>query len=197
MIFNKRSWISKTFIWPNLVLGLIFLTFASLFFVVPATLPPNSVNLGDNGTTLPHEKTKITSKMPPLQRIIYDFGDSTCHQKSSRSFFINGNQMPICARCTAIYVGLALGILFFVFFYVDIKWWMIVLAILPMGIDGTAQTILGLYESTNLIRVLTGLPAGFIAGAMIGFVVHAFYMEYRIKKEWKKIQAEKEDGKDT
>lgn len=36
-----------------------------------------------------------------------------------------------------------------------------VLALIPIGIDGTTQTILMIRESTNLLRVITGFIAGF------------------------------------
>src|SRR5437868_1280699 len=35
-----------------------------------------------------------------------------CHGIASHSFSIAGTAMPICARCTGIYAGLLLGILF-------------------------------------------------------------------------------------
>lgn len=188
---NLRPYVM--FVWPNLVLGAVFMAVALSFFIAPATLPPNSVNLGDNGTTMPNEKTNITSKMPPFQRAIYNFGDATCHQKSSRSFFINGNQMPLCARCTAIYVGMPVGILVFAFLCFEVKWWMLVLGLVPIGIDGVGQTILGLWESTNLMRVLTGFPAGFITGIMIGFLVSTLYIERRYRKEWERHPEEHQE----
>ncbi|MDY3097688.1 DUF2085 domain-containing protein, partial [Methanobrevibacter sp.] len=27
-----------------------------------------------------------------------------CHRNPERSFFINGHQLPVCARCTGFYV---------------------------------------------------------------------------------------------
>jgi uncharacterized membrane protein len=33
-----------------------------------------------------------------------------CHQRPERSFFIAATQMPVCARCTGLYVGAALAV---------------------------------------------------------------------------------------
>ncbi|MEM4982656.1 MAG: DUF2085 domain-containing protein [Candidatus Bathyarchaeia archaeon] len=30
---------------------------------------------------------------------------------SERSFFINGNQMPVCARCLGLFIGVSFGII--------------------------------------------------------------------------------------
>ncbi len=36
---------------------------------------------------------------------MYLAGGVLCHQLPARSFFLWGSQMPVCARCTGIYVG--------------------------------------------------------------------------------------------
>jgi uncharacterized membrane protein len=40
---------------------------------------------------------------------IYAIGGAVCHQLEPRSFHVWGRQMPVCARCTGIYAGAALG----------------------------------------------------------------------------------------
>jgi len=40
---------------------------------------------------------------------VYAVGAVVCHQLPVRSFHAWGAQMPVCARCTGIYVGAALG----------------------------------------------------------------------------------------
>lgn len=45
-----------------------------------------------------------------------NFFGKICHQIPERSFFIKGTQMLICARCTGLYIGIMLGILFLVLF---------------------------------------------------------------------------------
>jgi len=38
-------------------------------------------------------------------RIVYASGDLLCHRKTSRSYVINGDQMPLCSRDTGLYLG--------------------------------------------------------------------------------------------
>jgi hypothetical protein len=45
----------------------------------------------------------------PLGFALYDIGRFICHQRPERSFFLWAVQMPVCARCTGIYVGAALA----------------------------------------------------------------------------------------
>jgi Predicted membrane protein (DUF2085) len=41
---------------------------------------------------------------------VYAIGSIVCHQRSERSFFLWGRQLPVCARCTGIYMGAALTV---------------------------------------------------------------------------------------
>lgn len=42
---------------------------------------------------------------------VYLAGGVVCHQQASRSFHLAGVQLPVCARCTGVYGGAALGLL--------------------------------------------------------------------------------------
>ena len=77
--------------------------------------------------------------------------------------------MPFCARCTGIYIGV-----FFAFFFFLLKKRLqagetfsipqavlTALAILPVGVDGVGS-YLGLWESSQLMRILTGSLVGAI-----------------------------------
>jgi len=101
-----------------------------------------------------------------VSSFIYSIYALECHQMSSRSFFVFGHQMSVCARCFGIYTGWLIGLIIYPFvkkidnFKTPNKWYLI-LALTPMGIDGTTQLI-GLRESFNELRLITGLIAGFI-----------------------------------
>ena len=43
---------------------------------------------------------------------VYVVGGTICHQRPERSFQLWGRPMPVCARCTGIYLGAAVALLF-------------------------------------------------------------------------------------
>jgi uncharacterized membrane protein len=47
----------------------------------------------------------------PVASMLYVFGGRICHQIAERSFFLDGAQLPICARCLGIHAGAAVGLL--------------------------------------------------------------------------------------
>ena len=85
-----------------------------------------------------------------------------CAQIPSHSFYIFGHQLGMCARNFSIYASMFVGSLIFVLSkkrIPGIPWWLWILMILPMAIDGTTQ-MFGLRESTWELRVLTGTLFG-------------------------------------
>lgn len=99
-------------------------------------------------------------------------GFGVCHQIHTHSFTIGGHQLPLCARCTGIYLGAIVGLmllarlrsrsirlpsgamipvlgLFFVSMVAD-------------GLNSTAQAIAppGLWDTTNITRLVTGALSG-------------------------------------
>jgi uncharacterized membrane protein len=89
-----------------------------------------------------------------------------CHGIPERCFHVWDVPMPICARCTAIYVGLALAIAAFVVLpRLSERGARLLLlaAVVPLGVDGLTQLV-RLRESTNGIRSATGLVAGMAFG---------------------------------
>jgi len=81
-----------------------------------------------------------------------------CAQIPSHSFYIFGHQLGMCERNFSIYASMFIASLVFVLSkkrLPGIPWWLWVLMILPMALDGTTQMV-GLRESTWLLRVLTG-----------------------------------------
>jgi uncharacterized membrane protein len=87
-----------------------------------------------------------------------------CHGIPRRCLTIWSVPMPICARCTAIYIGLTAGILAFALLphIGEILARRILIAgAIPMLIDGLSQ-LTTLRESTNALRLATGLIAGIV-----------------------------------
>jgi len=89
-----------------------------------------------------------------------------CHGIVERCLTVFGVPMPICARCVGIYVGLLAGFVAFMAVpWVGERMMRIasLVAVTPLAIDGLTQ-LTGLRESTNPLRIATGLAAGVACG---------------------------------
>jgi uncharacterized membrane protein len=153
------------------VFFLLFSVWVLLQFLAPLMLPTGSVS-DLSGVVGFSDNEKVIGNMSFPWNIIYTIGDRLCHQQASRSLFLNGNELPFCARCTAIWLGLAIGLGFMVFYTIELQerfLLAILLSLLPIGVDGLGQ-LFGFWESTNLVRILTGLPAGVICGVAVGII---------------------------
>ena len=86
-----------------------------------------------------------------------------CHGIVSRCFLLWGAPMPICARCTGIYLGLFAGLTIFLILgrsgRLAFPTPALFVLISPLALDGVSQAM-GLRESTNELRIVTGLIAG-------------------------------------
>lgn len=50
-------------------------------------------------------------RAPAAAAVPYLAGRIVCHQRPDRSYLIDGQPMPVCARCTGLYAGVPLGLL--------------------------------------------------------------------------------------
>ena len=108
-------------------------------------------------------------------------GYAICHRITERSFTIAGRQMPLCARCTGMYLGVVLA---FVTLALAgrFKWAQLppakVMAVLVgfivlMGIDGVNSyshffpNLPHVYEPQNWLRLVTGMGTGLGMGVFI------------------------------
>jgi uncharacterized membrane protein len=85
-----------------------------------------------------------------------------CAQVPSHSFYIFGHQLGLCERNFSIYTSMFLGSLVFALSkkrLPGIPWWVWVLMLLPIAVDGITQ-MFGLRESTWELRVITGTLFG-------------------------------------
>jgi len=103
-----------------------------------------------------------------LDTLFAAIGYGLCHQLPERSFFAGGFQLPVCARDTGIYLGFAVGLLAVTLIHRAERptgpppWPVLVLVaafIAAMGYDGVTS-YLGLRESTNDLRLATGMLTG-------------------------------------
>lgn len=112
-----------------------------------------------------------------ISNIIYFLYSFVCHQKPERSFFILGEQMAFCSRDTFLFLGLqivSILALFKITLKINIKNWILLVLALPMILDGSIQLIAEVisiatnaspfYESTNILRSITGIFFGFSVG---------------------------------
>ena len=171
-----------------LIFFIPFLIWILLQFLAPFGLPYGSTqDLSGNVGVADNEK--LINEFPSPWNAIYGFGDRLCHQKSERSFSFNGNQMPFCSRCTAIWLGFAVGLGIMVFYTItlDKKFlYLIIIGLVPIGIDGVGQ-LLKLWVSNNLTRLITGLLIGIICGIAIGIIIDELREMFKFKKKRKVV----------
>jgi uncharacterized membrane protein len=112
-------------------------------------------------------------------------GYAVCHQISERSFFINGRQLPLCARCTGTFLGAILGLGAMVLYgrrraaglpAVPVLG-ILVLFVAAWGFDGLNSYMTffpgapHLYEPQNWLRLTTGMFNGI---ALVSFTFPIF-----------------------
>ncbi len=126
----------------------------------------------------------IAATPPGLWEKARMIGYALCHQLPERSFFIHEHQTPLCARCTGMYLGFFIGLIFLIIRRRTHSARMPTTAIISvligfitiMGIDGINSTISiipgapQLYHTTNIHRIVTGTLFG-IAMCMLFFPV--------------------------
>src|SRR5256886_13375764 len=97
--------------WSKALFGLLVINGActASLFICPYLVPSGSFsNQVGGANVIDHENIWATYSSYP--RIIYTTGDAQCHQLFYRSFWLNGNQMPIDERMTSMYVFANLGV---------------------------------------------------------------------------------------
>jgi len=165
-----------------LIIFIFFSVFNVLQFLAPLMLPTGSIKDLTGHSLISDNDQKIKNNSP--LNFMYGIGDRLCHQKSERSYFINGNQMPFCARCTAIWIGIMIGLGIMIFYKIEFDEKILILllvGIAPLAIDGIGQ-LANMWESTNLIRSITGLLTGYVTGIALGVIIDELRDIYHHKK---------------
>ena len=162
---------------------LLFSLWIAIQVFAPLALPKGSVEDLSGLVAVSDNENSISEMGFPWSQV-YSVGDRLCHQKAERSFFINDNQMSFCSRCTAIWFGIAIGLGFMVFYLIELNEkfiFALLIGLVPIGIDGVGQLV-GYWESTNLIRFLTGILVGIVCGIAIGIIIDEVKNIRKIKK---------------
>jgi hypothetical protein len=125
---------------------------------------------------------------------VYASGSLICHQLPERSFFLDGRQLPVCARCTGLYLSGAAGFLAWLIWKAARGWRRIATPRRKVRVVGTpvvvpprvalaivivagvptalsyATGVTGVWDGSNLTRALLAVPLGASAGAVVAAV---------------------------
>jgi uncharacterized membrane protein len=100
-----------------------------------------------------------------------------CHQRPERSFHLDGHQLPVCARCTGLYLAAPLGLAGVMLMRRRTaaddrtyrRWRVaIVAAAIPTVVSVGLEWIGGPGLSSNVSRALTALPLGAVLAGVLG-----------------------------
>lgn len=109
-----------------------------------------------------------------ITAFIYALGALVCHQIPERSFHLGSVQLPVCARCTGLYVGGIVGLAAWLLVRQRLRAttarYAIVIGALPTLVTvGTAM--LGWWDPNNVWRALSAAPLGVTVGVVVAAVL--------------------------
>jgi uncharacterized membrane protein len=127
-------------------------------------------------------------------------GYGICHQIPGHSYFLNGKQLPLCARCSGTYLGAVLGFVGLIcagrrrVADLPATRTILVLAtfVAAMGVDGVNSYLSffpnapRLYEPSNVLRVTTGLLNGLALSLVVYPVFN--YTLWRVTERRRSIE---------
>ena len=107
-------------------------------------------------------------------------GYAVCHRIDLRSFHLGDRALPLCARCSGMYLGVLISIAYFAIrrrkaALFPPRYLILILGIIFVGyvIDGVNSYIhllpigSGLYEPTNFLRLTTGFLFGIVLSSFV------------------------------
>ena len=102
--------------------------------------------------------------------LVYAGGARVCHQRPERCFWIGGRPLPVCARCTGLYVAAAAGapvaLLLASAMSSARARRVAMFAALPTLITWGLE-FAGLAHPSNIVRAIAALPLGFAAAWLV------------------------------
>jgi uncharacterized membrane protein len=111
---------------------------------------------------------------------IFAVGSVICHQLPERSFFLDGRQLPVCARCTGLYLSGAAGLVAWCIVKLVRGWrpqtvnprlalGLLAIVALPTVVSYLTG-VFGVWDGSNLTRAVLAVPLGVVAGAVVAAV---------------------------
>jgi uncharacterized membrane protein len=107
-------------------------------------------------------------------------GYAVCHRIDLRSFHLGDRQLPLCVRCSGMYLGAMLGLTYQAFtrpraggFPTRPVWVVYAFFVLAFALDGGNSYlhlfpgVTGLYQPQNWLRLLTGTGMGLVVAGML------------------------------
>ena len=102
--------------------------------------------------------------------IFYSAGARVCHQRPERCFWTAGRPLPVCARCTGLYAGGAIGASAALLLGSALSSRraraIAVLAALPTLATWSLEAA-GLAHPSNIVRAIAALPLGIVAAWLV------------------------------
>ncbi len=133
--------------------------------------------------------------MEPLVSLAHWFGSAVCHQWPAHSYFIDGVELPLCARCTGMYLGAMLTLLYYAWrrpraVGLPPIWALVVLILFFVlwagdGVNSFIATIpvgTPLYPPQNILRLATGALMGITLGTLISMLFNSLI--------WREVKSE-------
>ena len=96
---------------------------------------------------------------------LYLLGSRICHQIAERSFYLDGAQLPVCARCVGIYAGFAAGLLCAASRVRHVRR-IVIIGALPTLVTVLAEWT-GIWQPSNAARAIAGGPLGIAVGLAV------------------------------
>jgi uncharacterized membrane protein len=118
-----------------------------------------------------------------IENLLMFLGSGLCHQLPERSYFLDGVQMPLCARCIGIHLGFVLSVIYLStgprrFSSALPRVWQLAMlgAVMSVFLGDSLLSYSGLSVSDNLRRTLSGLALGvplpFLLVPLLNYVLY-------------------------
>jgi len=138
----------------------------------------------------------LTTLTNAYNDLLWNIGFAICHQLPERSFFYGGMQIPVCARDMGTYLGFLVVVLFWLLGKRYLRgglpdaWVLAVAAICScLYIFDALSSYSGLVETTNGLRLATGLIMGAATGILLLTVISIMALEGNKERvfQWKDL----------